>query len=372
MESEKDVLDFLDSLPAETAKKTDATESDKDILEFLDQLEETDAKKKEKTVKDQPKKADTAPAPAAVPEEEAPASDAAPAAAPAASESVESALELEQTVEAARQAAAQAAAQAATAATQAFSSWWSQATATVQKTSQAIQQFKPEDTQQFMDKGIDLISNVIQTINFRDEIIHIHLVHDINIDIVSHSLRAIIKDSFTQVMSEQVDGKIEVRISESSTPQATESNSVLNWNMFQGKSIDVEKLSAANIKAAVKDNGETEEKITNLYISIVPYTTSSNEEIDSDLTEPISSISSNSFTFFTKLEDINHNIIISANSQPLPLKWSKWLKNDYTDEESKSLDQIDPKDWIEKWIIQTLDTNIGIIAQSYIIKRMGY
>lgn len=354
------MLDFLESLPEDS----NAKESDKDIMDFLDQLGP------EKAVKEEPVPVvvvEAAKEPKQEPKQE-----------------LQQVPEPEQT----KEDPTEDVIDAGKAAAAMIGSWWSnatsQATSTIWDTAQAISKLTPDDIKDHQNlneakkvldlgfnRGIDLISNVIQTINFRDEILEIVLIHDIQIDTVSQSIKSIIKDTFEQVMNEQVDGTIEVKVIEKSVPNP---NSV-NWNMFVGKSNDVEKLSKANITAEVKSYNESKDqtsgKVTKIFISVIPFTIS-NDLSKTDLDEPLSSISSNSFTFFTKLLDTTHDIEISSNSQPLPLKWSNWCQNTYNEFETKNIDQIDPKDWVEKWVTQSICDSIGVISQSYIIKRMGY
>ncbi|GMM28910.1 Mtc1 protein [Martiniozyma asiatica (nom. inval.)] len=236
--------------------------------------------------------------------------------------------------------------------------------------------------------GMDMVSNVLEKINTRDEILEIVFVHDMNVEI-SNSFKDIIKNTFEDVMSEQVEGRIQVKIVETAPSGSQED---LNWNLFSGKGTDVEKLSKANIDAEIKlrsnSNLQTHEPIEStadgnshkaaksfIYINLIPWTCAKdiNKPLDSiKMDESLSSHSSNSFTFLCSLIDISHDITLTSHSQPMPLKWAQWNQNIYNEKELNDLEFIDPKEWVSKWIMGSLVGVVGTVAQSYIIRRMGY
>ncbi|KAL6450499.1 MTC1 Maintenance of telomere capping protein 1 [Candida maltosa Xu316] len=75
----------------------------------------------------------------------------------------------------------------------------------------------------------------------------------------------------------------------------------------------------------------------------------------------------NSFSFIIILKDLTNNITILTKTQPMPLRWAQWLDG----EKLKFGESIDPKEWVKDWIRQSLNLSIGILAQEYVIKRMG-
>lgn len=174
--------------------------------------------------------------------------------------------------------------------------------------------------------------------------------------------------------------------------------------------IDGEKLANANLENAIKEykkaeiakekkEREEEKKDekevkqeedevneivkSNIFITIQPITTKLDskpqevDSIDSPLsTSIIDSHNATSFSFTLILKDITNNITITTRTQPFPLRWAQWLDgeqlklNDAGDVEL-DLDNVDPKEWVKDWIRQGLNLGVGVLAQEYVIKRMG-
>ena len=73
------------------------------------------------------------------------------------------------------------------------------------------------------------------------------------------------------------------------------------------------------------------------------------------------------------MKDISNDITIITKSQPMPLRWAQWLDGEKLKslEASDEEESVDPKEWVKDWIKQSLNLSIGVLAQEYVIKRMG-
>jgi len=107
---------------------------------------------------------------------------------------------------------------------------------------------------------------------------------------------------------------------------------------------------------------------TKIYLSLISWTSSKDDEIKEQKDIVIDSHSPSSFTLSVVLKDLKNEISILNTSQPLPMKWSKWIEGNFELNE----EDVDPSDWVIGWFYNTLGNLIGITLQSYIIKRMGY
>lgn len=198
----------------------------------------------------------------------------------------------------------------------------------------------------------------IQTVQEKDESIEVLLVHDFQ---NFGWLGDVVRDSLEEVMSEQVDGNIEVRVIERG---AKIDGNVDFFSMFHGSNVDAEKLINANIE---KDIAREKTGKTQIVMSLLAWTTNDGKgsgEVEGDIT--IESDTSDSFTIMLLLKDGVHDITIRGNSQPLPLKWAHWM------EEKRGEDEIDPSEWVIEWIRKSIVNAIGVVCQSYVIRRMGY
>lgn len=258
----------------------------------------------------------------------------------------------------------------------------------------------------FVEGTLNDAINKINLLNNKDEIIEIIVVHDMKNFI---GLTDMIRINFEDVMSQQVDGSIDVNVYESGTIKSSneledklDSNSNnfnddrINFSLFNGKGSDAEKLIMANIDNEIKirekrDIDPTNEsstsdsslsenedvkkienstKKTTIYISLLAWTSNKDNSIINSKEIIIDSHSSSSFTISCILKDEEHGISISSQSQPLPLKWAQWIEGNF--EKGEKEEDIDPSEWVIEWVKNTVSNVIGVTSQSYIIKRMGY
>lgn len=235
----------------------------------------------------------------------------------------------------------------------------------------------------------------INTLNNKDEIIEIVVVHDMKNFL---GLSSMVKLNFEDVMAQQVDGSIDVKVIESGTAKSSPADGEvdrsdverIDFSLFNGKGSDAEKLLVANMENEIKQRKKSEQaqdqaqeakegegqasntRKTTIFISLLAWTSSKDNSLVSssakDLT--IDSHSTSSFTISCMLKDEEHGIAINAQSQPLPLKWAQWIEGNF--EEGEKEDDIDPSEWVIGWITNAINNVIGVTSQSYIIKRMGY
>lgn len=234
-----------------------------------------------------------------------------------------------------------------------------------------------------------------------DELLNILLIYDLyNINY----LDSLCYDKFNQVMN-QVEGGINVSVNNFNHKDELNKDRI-DLNLFYGKIIDGEKLCLANLESSIKDylkitksedgkevsdeknaDGKTEQELkedidkinkSNIFISIQPITSKSNLDDNKPAESEedqgpilIESNNANSFSFTVILKDITNNITIITKTQPFPLKWAKWLSGDHS-QEFKELDDIDPSEWVKNWIKEGLSLSFGVLAQEYVIKRMGF
>lgn len=240
----------------------------------------------------------------------------------------------------------------------------------------------------FFNGTINEVFEKINKLNQNDETIKIILIHDMENLIGINNL---IKLTFEDVLSQQVDGIIDIKVIENSKVKTIDSSintEKVNLSMFNGKGSDADKLILANIENEIKEQeknnkeekkegaeaeaeaeGELEkENETIIYLSLLAWTINKDFEIKQSKEIDINSYSPTSFTISCILKDEKHNIIINSQSQPLPLQWAKWVEGEF---EGNS-EEIDPSDWVYGWIRNIINNLIGVIAQDYVIKRMGY
>jgi hypothetical protein len=255
--------------------------------------------------------------------------------------------------------------------------------------------------------------------NQRDEMIEIRLVHDMKNYL---GLTNTIKNSFEDVMTQQVDGNIDVSVVESGTARTDLANgsSVLdafnlqriNLALFNGKGTDAEKLVLANIENEIRSQTKKETQTQSnaesnseleldsesvrksvLYMGLLAWTpkttsggSSGSDGHGKDVT--IDAHSPTSFTVTCVLRDPAHDISISAHSQPLPLQWANWIEEGNTGEAETGADKdkdkdekvevedeeddVDPGEWVIGWVHSAVANVIGVVSQTYVIKRMGY
>ncbi|CCH46859.1 hypothetical protein BN7_6461 [Wickerhamomyces ciferrii] len=236
------------------------------------------------------------------------------------------------------------------------------------------------------------LSNVLNSIVQTDEILKINLIHDLE---NFNSLNGLLTKNFKKVIK-QVQGGIKIEIIENHISSSSNqiNHNKRHLNLFEGKIIDGEKLIFANLNNSIKEfekvtknsenkDEEDSKRSSNLFISILPIRSSnnkSNSEDDSIIS--IDNQSNESFSFTLILKDITHDISIITRSQPFPIKWAHWIDGSISqddDDESKQSkepkdddEEIDPSEWVKDWIDDGLSLSFGILAQSYVVKRMGY
>lgn len=221
-----------------------------------------------------------------------------------------------------------------------------------------------------------ILSNISETIiGNEDELLNIIIVNDFYLPY----LHDLINKDFGKVMG-QVEGGIKVQINDFNHKKVLDNE----LNLFIGKKNDGEKLCLANLTNSIEnfqkaiefeknENTEMNEKLklinkSNVFISILPISIETSDIID----ENEISIDQNnkSFQFIIILKDITNNITIKTKTQAFPLIWNSWL----ADKETEKFNEFDinPKEWVKDWIKDGLNVSIGIVAQEYVIKRMGF
>ncbi|CAH6720428.1 maintenance of telomere capping protein 1 [[Candida] jaroonii] len=221
-----------------------------------------------------------------------------------------------------------------------------------------------------------ILSNISETIiGNEDELLNIIIVNDFYLPY----LHDLINKDFGKVMG-QVEGGIKLQVNDFNHKKVLDNE----LNLFVGKKNDGEKLCLANLTNSIEnfqkaiefeknENTEMNEKLklinkSNVFISILPISIETSDIID----ENEISIDQNnkSFQFVIILKDITNNITIKTKTQAFPLIWNSWL----TGKETEKFNEFDinPKEWVKDWIKDGLNVSIGIVAQEYVIKRMGF
>ncbi|CUS24632.1 LAQU0S18e00716g1_1 [Lachancea quebecensis] len=242
-----------------------------------------------------------------------------------------------------------------------------------------------------------------------DEVLRIHLVHDlINYPLLSYH----VEQQFDNVLSSQVQSGVRIFVDEWDHPiegNGRVQDGKRHLNMFTGKVSDGEKLAFANLNNAIKlfteakdelakqrfETGSAEENekeltISDVFISILPISVpekhKSPEIATTDSSHP------GNFAFTIVLKDVSNDFTSITRSQGFPQRWADWLegtselksKQDaIQDRESKrdtaeradSADDsegIDPSDWVKEWVEDGLSLAFGVVAQNYVIDRMGF
>lgn len=212
------------------------------------------------------------------------------------------------------------------------------------------------------------ISNVFNSMMSTDEVLKIRASHDLE----NYYVETIISKSFKKVMK-QVQGGIAIEL----VTDTAKDHNKRNLNIFEGKAIDGEKLALANLETAIKDAGagKAEEGVrsSNLFISIVAIQPFSKDKESDESTITIDSTSASSFHFLIVLKDTTNDISIITKSQAFPLKWATWLDgSDAEKDEDEDDEGVDPSQWVKGWVYDGLALSFGVLAQSYVVKRMGY
>ena len=391
-----DVLEFLDSLPTTNVKGkgkgTNAGGHDEDIMDFLDELENSNLDIKKKPSNKEASKPKEEAAKAAKQEEDKAAAEVKTeeVAQPEPKEEQEKEKDREDDHEEAVQDPISS-----------ISNWWSSSgSATVSsfwnKTTEQANQIKERIATQDGNlkindigakltalQGSQVISGLTSqltkiVIGETDEVIRIHLVHDLQ-NLNQETITYQVEEKFERVLSQQVQGGIRIFADEWDHGKAIDDK--INMNIFQGKAADGEKLCLANLENAIK-TWETSRKqarrasnpvskVSDLFISILACEIpGKSEEEDASSPVIVDASKQNNFHFIIILKDISNDILLIVRSQGYPSKWANWLQSGSVSDEELS-DKIDPSDWVKPWISEGLELTFSILAQQYVISRMG-
>jgi hypothetical protein len=221
-----------------------------------------------------------------------------------------------------------------------------------------------------------------------DELLNILLIYDVNLNYLDR----LVNENFNRVMN-QVEGGIKVSVTNFNHTHSEPTGKYIDLNMFYGKLIDGEKLGFANLESSIKDfnkiTQESKQKTqhlesvedinqSNIFISIQPITTRiEGKETEIELGPIIiDSANQNSFSFTIILKDITNDIIIVSKTQPFPLIWAKWLNGEllesFKGDDGEDIEGVDPTEWVKDWIKEGISLSFGVVAQQYVIKRMGF
>ncbi|KAL3237511.1 DUF5427 domain-containing protein MTC1 RNJ42_01045 [Nakaseomyces bracarensis] len=304
------------------------------------------------------------------------------------------------------------------------SSLWSKTTEQASQIRNKIQQEQLDITSRLNTQTLTDLARNLQKIvvGETDEVLRIHLVHDL---VKFPSLQYHIENRFDQVMSSQVEGGIRIFVDEWGRPNRSNSiSTVVNLeqmkdgkpivesseprvklNLFTGKISDGEKLAFANIDNSIKlfnkaheeyfkqqktteGEGEAEksntdgksdsnDRISDIFISILPIAIPAKDDTKSDDMIITDTHQAGNFSFTIVLKDISNNITAITRSQAFPANWVEWLEGNHEKKkEKKSEDDdeeedVDPGEWVKDWIEDGLSLSVGVLAQTYVIKRMG-
>lgn len=290
-----------------------------------------------------------------------------------------------------------------------ITSWWSrnkdglwdtatqavkQAEARVKSHEQTIQKFglSKEILQSTLSSVLETIAPPIS----RHEQLKIHIFHDI---VGYPAIDSVVYAVFERVMEQVEGGDLEMVVQKGKERhrRGSDASQDKNLNLFQGPSSDAIKLAKANIEAiavttetlALDSDEDVQDgspkttrsskdaiRTSNVFLSIQPTTTKQENVTSStqDKKEPINgeetstlicTDNAESFSFVVHLMDVINKVEFTAMSQPMPLKWVEWL------ETTKFEGSVDPREYVLEWIEEALALAVGVVAQSYVTRRMG-
>lgn len=316
-----------------------------------------------------------------------------------------------------------------------ISNWWSSSGSTTvtniwNKTQEQATQLKEriqqdqitkELTSKINTSKIQELANTLQKIvvGETEEVLRIHLVHDlINYPLLQYH----VEQKFHDVLNNQVQGGIRIFVDEWSNPNEAnkniDSSNKRQLNIFNGKIIDGEKLAFANLDNAIKlfnkahdeivkqqkearanegddeEEEEDESRISDLFISILPISVGNIVDKDESI-HTTDAVHPGNFSFTIILKDISNKVTTITRSQGFPIKWANWLegsvelktkddaitdakkKNEKADddkdqESDEDEEEVDPSEWVKEWIEDGLSLTFGVVAQNYVIERMGF
>lgn len=196
-----------------------------------------------------------------------------------------------------------------------------------------------------------------------EENLKIFLQHDIP----NWKFDKLCRETFYKILSKQVQDGVNVNIKEilGDLPDSQ--------TFFEGKVNDAEKLCLANIEDTIKRYKEETDadssKESKIFISVVGVIVPIQDgSVAKELESVLDPAREGNFSLIFVLKDITNNIQIIQKSQSIPEKWIKWVLN-YKHFEEKD---IDPSKWVSEWIEQLIILNFQILAQNYVIKRINF
>lgn len=413
-----DVFEFLESLP-QTGKATGdkgekKSKNNEDIMEFLDELEKSNLSLSKKGREAEKPKQETA-------EPSKTAAEASKAVEEASKETEEASKETAEASKAAGGASRETAEERSAEAEEplhdpitSLSKWWaSSGSATVSsiwnKTAEQASSIKTKLAQDQLDLSsklsaaaiTDLARNLQKMVaGETDEVLRIHLVHDL---VNFAQLQYNVEQKFDQVLSSQVQGGIRIFVDQWGHPhkpardEESNNTSVRKLNIFNGKIVDGEKLAFANLDNAIKlfdqaheeymkqqreaqeltDDTASRDGISDIFISILPIAIPGDNQKSDDSIPTTDAVRAGNFSFTIVLKDITNGISSITRSQGFPMKWVGWLEGERATEQPKRDESaqdeiIDPSDWVKEWVEDGLYLSLGVVAQNYVIERMGF
>ncbi|CAN6674551.1 maintenance of telomere capping protein 1 [Trichomonascus vanleenenianus] len=280
----------------------------------------------------------------------------------------------------------------------AISSWWSKnkggiwdsATNAVKQAEARVRELQPEVQQRtnalenFSKLGGGFLKNtfssVLDTIAppiSRHEQLKIHIFHDM---VGFGAVDPIVYNVFERVM-QQVEGGGELQMVFQKGKERHRRGSNVghpDLNLFRGELEQAQKLAKANVeefmtKPTTEQEKPTENKVegeeekpvrtSDIFLSIQPIAA-----VEPEASNTLVPDSPSTFSFVMYLADPDHEIEFYTVSQAFPYQWAEWLSS--TDNRFAGLDA-DPREWVVEWIEDGIGLAVGIVAQSYVARRMG-
>ncbi|KAF5094875.1 hypothetical protein D0Z03_001971 [Geotrichum reessii] len=299
-------------------------------------------------------------------------------------------------------------------------SLWDSATSAVKQAEAKVRELQPEVAQRataieslggsFSKLKFDrqalqnTLTSVLDTIAppiSRHEQLQIHVFHDM---VGYPAIDKIVLSVFERVM-DQVEGggdlTLVVQKGKERNRRGSGTIEKRELGIFQGSLEQGQKLAAASIEeylrsskaeadinkekieTVVDDNGNVTTKsipntrVSNIYLSIQPVSAvaDKSDSANTDNTSVptiISSVSPHAFQFIIYLTDPEHQIKFSTVSQSFPVQWAEWLDSpDSVFESADGEAGPDPREWVIDWVEEGLGLSVGVVAQTYVSKRMG-
>ncbi|KAH3900976.1 uncharacterized protein SCODWIG_01442 [Saccharomycodes ludwigii] len=286
-----------------------------------------------------------------------------------------------------------------------FASWWNNSGTSakfnnlLKTTTQTIQETL-EENKQVSSAVSGLAKNLTKlVVGETSEVLKIHINHDIQ----NWRFTEVVDESFYQILSAQVQDGVRIFVDEPRfNEQPSVPDNIIDFQFFQGKVNDGEKLCLANLEASIKkhvgdkkkgdsesntpnttgendladeDNEDYYKNVSEVFISIlptaVPVTKADDEDFDNEMTV-VDSNSSGNFSITMILKDITNDITILVRSQGFPLKWAEWITNDesYNRKKDSNEEKIDIGEWVRDWIEDGIQLTVRTLAQNYVLKRI--